>query len=95
MSVTLETVAKIAKLSRISLSGEEAGKMQGEINQLLSWIDKLQSVNTEGVEIMSGGTAAALPMREDKITDGGCRDDILANAPESDFGCFIVPKVIE
>ena len=47
------------------------------------------------VEPMTTPVKFPLPQREDKITDGGIRDDVLANAPKSEEGFFVVPKSVE
>jgi aspartyl-tRNA(Asn)/glutamyl-tRNA(Gln) amidotransferase subunit C len=75
----------------------ELSHLAGELSQILSWIEQLNEVDTTGVEPMSGGAATAmkLPMREDVVTDGDRRDQILANAPETAHGFFTVPKVVE
>ena len=62
---------------------------------ILGWIEQLAEVDTAGVEPMSSVAAMRLPMREDEVTDGNCRDEILANAPEAAHGFFTVPKVVE
>ena len=95
MSLTIEEVKKIAKLSRIKLSEGEIANYQGEINKIFDWIEQLQEVNTDNVEPMFGTEAHSLPMREDVVTDGDIREQVLANAPESKYGFFAVPKVIE
>jgi aspartyl-tRNA(Asn)/glutamyl-tRNA(Gln) amidotransferase subunit C len=52
-------------------------------------------VETDGVEPLTAVIANKLRLREDKVTAGNCRDDILANAPVAEHGFFAVPKVIE
>jgi aspartyl-tRNA(Asn)/glutamyl-tRNA(Gln) amidotransferase subunit C len=52
-------------------------------------------VNTDGVEPLTAVIDQKLRLREDKITDGDCRDAVLANAPAAEHGFFAVPKVIE
>ncbi|MGF1549475.1 MAG: Asp-tRNA(Asn)/Glu-tRNA(Gln) amidotransferase subunit GatC [Sphingomonadaceae bacterium] len=95
MSVDLKTVHRIAHLARIALSDEEAEALLPELNNILSWVEQLQEVDVEGVEPMSAVIPNSLRLREDIVTDGDRRDDILANAPASDHGFFVVPKVIE
>lgn len=95
MSVDKDTVAKIANLARIKVSEDELGPLVGELNNILDWIEQLSEVDTDGVVPMSSVVDITLPIREDKITDGGYRDDLMANAPTSDHGFFAVPKVIE
>lgn len=95
MSVDKNIVAKIADLARINVPEEQLEPLAGELNNILEWIEQLSEVNTDGVAPMTSVVAFALPFRADKVTDGGYRDEILANAPSSDHGFFAVPKVIE
>jgi aspartyl-tRNA(Asn)/glutamyl-tRNA(Gln) amidotransferase subunit C len=101
MSLDTATVRRVAALARIRLEEEEVARLQGELNGILGWIEQLQSVDTEGVEPMAGGTPGAgaakgMPMRDDVVTDGGIRDQVLANAPDREGGDFFgVPKVVE
>ena len=97
MALDKATVARIATLARIKVPAEEQAHLAGELSQILSWIEQLNEVDTSGVEPMSGGAAVPmkLPMREDAVTDGDRRDQILANALETAHGFFTVPKVVE
>lgn len=95
MSVDKETVAKIANLARINVPEEKRESLAKELNNILVWVDQLSEVNTDGVEPMTSVVSQPLIRREDKVTDGGYRDQILANAPTSEHGFFAVPKVLE
>jgi len=95
MSVDLATVRKIAGLARIAMSDAEAEALAPELNNILGWIEQLGEVDTEGVEPLAAVIPNHLRLREDKVTDGGIRDAVLANAPEAQHGFFTVPKVIE
>ena len=95
MSVDKDTVAKIAHLARIKVPEEKLEPLVGELNNILDWVEMLSEVDTDGVEPLTSVADVTLPLREDKITDGGYRDDVLANAPEAQHGFFAVPKVIE
>jgi len=95
MSVDQKTVARIADLARIAVGQDELDPLAGELNNILSWIEQLSEVNTDDVAPMTSVVEVDLPWRADKVTDGGYRDDILANAPAADHGFFTVPKVIE
>jgi aspartyl-tRNA(Asn)/glutamyl-tRNA(Gln) amidotransferase subunit C len=98
MSLDTATVRRVAALARIRLPEEEVARVQGELNGILGWIEQLQAVDTEGVEPMAGGTPegiAAMPMREDVVTDGGIAEKVLANAPDREGVYFGVPKVVE
>jgi aspartyl-tRNA(Asn)/glutamyl-tRNA(Gln) amidotransferase subunit C len=95
MALDKATVARIATLARIKLPEAEQEHLAGELSAILSWIEQLNEVDTTGVEPMSSVAAVTLPMREDEVTDGNCRDKVLANAPETVNGFFAVPKVVE
>jgi aspartyl-tRNA(Asn)/glutamyl-tRNA(Gln) amidotransferase subunit C len=95
MSVTPEQVRHIANLARIAMSEEELERFVPELNNILGWIEQLAEVDTDGVEPLATVIEQKLRMRDDAVTDGNCRDAILANAPDSEHGFFAVPKVIE
>ena len=95
MSVDSKTVAKIADLARIAVGQDELEPLVGELNNILNWIEQLSEVDTDGVAPMTSVVEVNLPWRADKVTDGGYRDEILANSPSSEHGFFSVPKVIE
>jgi len=95
MAIDVATVRKVAKLARIAEPEERLEPLAQELSGILAWIEQLGEVNTDGVEPMTSVVAAKLPMREDVVTDGGRRDAVLANAPKSDKGFFVVPKVVE
>ena len=95
MSVTNEQVRHIARLARIAMSGKELERLVPELNAIIGWVEQLREVNTDGVEPLTAVIDQKLRLRDDVVTDGNCRDDILANAPEAQHGFFAVPKVIE
>lgn len=95
MSIDLQTVKKIASLSRISVTDAEAEAMVPELNNILGWVEQLGEVNVEGVQPMTAVIPNHLRLREDAVTDGDVRDKVLANAPQAEHGFFAVPKVIE
>lgn len=95
MALDKATVARIATLARIKVPETEQAHLAGELSQILNWIEQLNEIDTAGVEPMSSVAAMTLPMREDVVTDGNCRDEILANAPATANGFFVVPKVVE
>ena len=84
MSVDKETVAKIADWARIEVSEDELESTMGELNNILDWVEQLSEVNTDGVEAMTSVVEASLPRRDDKVTDGNYRDQVLKNAPASE-----------
>ena len=95
MSVDAATVKRIGRLARIRVEENEVEKYQGEINAILGFVAQLDEVNVEGVEPMTSVTPMILRRREDKVTDGGYPEKIVANAPLTEDNFFMVPKVIE
>jgi aspartyl-tRNA(Asn)/glutamyl-tRNA(Gln) amidotransferase subunit C len=95
MSVDANTVRRVAHLARIAVAEDEVESLQGELNAILAFVEQLVEANVEGVEPMTSVTPMALKMRDDKVTDGGIPDDIIANAPAHEHHFFLVPKVVE
>ena len=95
MALDKATVKTIAFLARIKVPEEDLEHLAGEMSNILGWVEQLGGVDTEGVEPMTSGAATTLPEREDSVTDGDARDQVLANAPEPEDGFYAVPKVLE
>jgi aspartyl-tRNA(Asn)/glutamyl-tRNA(Gln) amidotransferase subunit C len=95
MAIDENTVRRVAHLARLALPEERAAPMAAELNAILAWIEQLDEVDIEGVEPMTSAVAVVLPQRDDVVTDGGAPDRVLANAPKSEDGFFVVPKVVE
>jgi aspartyl-tRNA(Asn)/glutamyl-tRNA(Gln) amidotransferase subunit C len=95
MSVSPEQVRHIARLARIAMSDEEIERLAPELNAIIGWVEQLAEVNTDGVEPLTAVIDQKLRLRDDVVTEGNIRDEILANAPEAQHGFFAVPKVIE
>ena len=95
MSVDRETVMRVATLSRISIDETRAEELRDDLNSVLSFVEQLNAVNVEGVEPLTSVIDMPIKRREDQATDGDKVDEIIANAPESEDGFFLVPKVVE
>ena len=95
MSVDKATVARIARLARINVPEDRQEQLVGELNGILDWIAELDEVDTGAVEPLASVTGHGLPRRSDEVTDGNRVDEVLANAPETAGGFFVVPKVVE
>jgi aspartyl-tRNA(Asn)/glutamyl-tRNA(Gln) amidotransferase subunit C len=93
--VTPETVRKVARLARLAVPEERLAPMAAELNAILGWIAQLEEVDVAGVEPMTSAVAIDLPLRADAVTDGDIRPRVLANAPKSEDGFFVVPKSVE
>lgn len=95
MSVDINTVKRVAHLARIAVSEDDAARMSGELNAILGFVEQLNEVDVDGVEPMTSVTPMSMRLREDKVTDGGIADAVVANAPVTEENFFVVPKVVE
>lgn len=95
MAIDSATVRRVAHLSRIALPEDQVAPMVDELNAILAWIEQLNEVDVEGVEPMTSAVAQKLPMRVDEVTDGFDPKAVLANAPKSEDGFFVVPRSVE
>ena len=95
MAIDAQTVRRVAHLARIAEPEERLEPLARELSGILGWIEQLNEVDIEGVEPMTSAVAAVLPMRKDVVTDGGDAARVLSNAPRSEDGFFVVPKVVE
>jgi aspartyl-tRNA(Asn)/glutamyl-tRNA(Gln) amidotransferase subunit C len=95
MALDKDTVAHIASLARIEVPEAELEAMAAELGQIITWVEQLAEVDTEGVEPMSSVVWSSLKKRADVVTDGSYAERIVANAPERFGHYFTVPKVIE
>ena len=77
------------------MSDAELERLVPELNAIIGWVEQLGEVNTDGIEPLTAVIDQKLRLREDAVTDGDCRDAVLANAPNAQHGFFAVPKVIE
>ncbi len=95
MQVDEAIVRRIARLARIKVTADEAKGLEAELSSILDWVAQLDEVDTSNVEPMTRVVPIVLKQREDKVTDGGMAADIVKNAPMSEDGFFVVPKVVE
>lgn len=95
MEITDELIDYLQALGRIRLSDEEKTKTKKDLGSILGYIDKLNELQTDGVEPMSHAMGSTNVFREDVVTNGDMRDLILANAPSSKDGAFKVPRTVE
>ncbi|HEY3951267.1 Asp-tRNA(Asn)/Glu-tRNA(Gln) amidotransferase subunit GatC [Phenylobacterium sp.] len=95
MAIDADTVRKVARLARIATPEDRLEQLAKELNGIMSWIEQLGEVDTDGVEPMTSAVAVALPMRDDVVTDGGDAERVLGNAPKRAGNFYVVPKVLE
>ena len=95
MAIDEQTVRRVAHLARIALPEARVAPMVSELNGIIAWIEQLNEVDIDGIEPMTSAVAISLPMRDDVVTDGGDPARVLKNAPKSEDGFYVVPKVVE
>ena len=99
MSLDLEQIRRIARLARIAVSDAEAAKTAVQLNNLLGLIERMQAVDTTGIEPMAHALDAEMPisqrLREDKATEPDRRSDFQSGAPAVEEGLYLVPRVVE
>jgi aspartyl-tRNA(Asn)/glutamyl-tRNA(Gln) amidotransferase subunit C len=95
MSLTHEDVARIAKLARIAVTGAEIAAVGEDLNKIFGLIEKMQAVNTDGIEPMAHPQDVSLRLRPDVVTEQDRREAFQKVAPQVEAGLYLVPKVIE
>ncbi len=95
MQVDEKTVRRIAHLARIKVTDAEAKSLVGELSGILDWVKMLDEVDTKDIEPLTSVVAMQLRLREDTVTDGEKAADVTLNAPMSEDGFYVVPKVVE
>ena len=96
MAFSKQQLKKFANLIHIEISDEKMENMN--IDSVVQWLDKLQQIDTTGIEPMLSPAEHKLPLREDVVTEPNMRDKILANTPDKtgvSRGYFSVPKVMD
>ena len=90
-----ETIEYVGILTKLELSEEEKEQAKKDMANMLDYIDTLNELDTSGVEPMSHVFPVNNVFREDVVTNGDDREEILANAPEAKEGAFVVPKTFD
>lgn len=90
-----ETIEYVGILAKLELSDEEKERAKKDMGEMLDYIDKLNELDTAGVEPMSHVFPVQNVFREDVVENGDDRDNMLRNAPEAKDGCYQVPKTVE
>lgn len=95
MAVDEDTTRRVAHLARIRVEEAALPALASDLSRILSFAEQLAEVDVDGVEPMVSVTPMRLKRRADVVTDGGRRDDVLANAPDAREGFYVVPKIVE
>ncbi len=95
MVITDETIDYVGILAKLELSDEEKEQAKKDMSNMLDYVGKLDELDTDDVEAMSHAFPVSNVFREDVVTNGDDRDNMLANAPEERNGCYDVPKTFD
>ena len=95
MSLDLEQVRRIAHLARIEITDDEAQRTLVQLTDIFAMIERMQAVDTTGIEPMADPLGGSQRLRDDVVTEGDQRDAAMINAPEQLNGLYIVPRVVE
>jgi aspartyl-tRNA(Asn)/glutamyl-tRNA(Gln) amidotransferase subunit C len=95
MALNLDDVKRIAVLSRLSISQQEAELALEQLNGIFALIEQMRSVDTTGIAPMSHALGGAQRLRDDAVTETDARAANMRNAPAQQDGLFLVPRVIE
>lgn len=95
MSINKDTIKKISKLARISVTNEETDRLEKDLNSILKFVEQLKKLNTDKIAPIASVFDQRLTMNKDEIKKINEKEEILKNAPEKNSNYYIVPKVIE
>jgi len=99
MSLTSHDIARLANLARLELQPAESDRILTQMNDFFGIVEKMQAVDTSGIEPLSHPVATiadiALRLREDRASEPNQREANQRSAPSVERGLFLVPKVIE
>ena len=91
--ITIKDVEHVAKLARLELSEEEKKMFTGQLSDVLAHVEKMNQVNTEGIEPMNHPIDFSNVMRDDVVHYEHTREELMANAPDVEQDYFKVPKI--
>jgi aspartyl-tRNA(Asn)/glutamyl-tRNA(Gln) amidotransferase subunit C len=94
MKISKEEVLHVANLARLEIDEADIDRFAGQIGTILAYVDTLRQVDTTGVSATSHAISRTNAFREDEIQPHLDPADAMANAPETEDGAFVVPKVI-
>lgn len=95
MNINRELLDKIAHLARLEFDEKDAEKMMQDMTAIVNWMEKLNEVNTDGVEPLTTMSHEINAMREDTVSPHLNHEEALKRAPKKDSDYFRVPKVLD
>ena len=95
MKITDQKIQEMSHLARLSFESEEKEKIKGVLEQILNFCEKLNELDTDGVEPLVYMSDRSKHLREDVVKPSLNKSEALKNAPDADSDYFRVPKVIK
>lgn len=95
MALNIPDIKRIAHLARIEINDDEAEKTLSKLSGILTLIEEMQAVDTQGIVPMSHSQDVVQRLRNDQVTAKNQRELFQENAPAVEAGLYLVPKVIE
>lgn len=95
MKLNVEELHKVAHLARLSIHPKDEESYSQALSNILNLVDKMQNINTEGVQPMTHPMDATQRLRNDKVTGSDQRDYLQKIAPNTENGLYLVPRVVE
>jgi aspartyl-tRNA(Asn)/glutamyl-tRNA(Gln) amidotransferase subunit C len=93
--ISVDQVRHVARLARLELTAAEEESLQADMSEILTYVEKLNKLDTSAIEPTTQVGEPGTPMREDVVTNRPAADEMLANAPARAGNFFKVPKIIE
>jgi len=94
MKITKEEVESVARLARLELAGEEVERMTSQLDTILSYVAKLDEIDTTNVAVTTHTQSVTNAFRDDEVRESLPREKALANGPQQNGEAFVVPKII-
>ena len=95
VTITDEMVAYVAALAKVEVAVEEMTGVKKDLNDILGYMERMNELDTDGVEPLTHVFSLSNVFREDEVTNGDDSKRLLANAPVKRDGCFVVPRTVE
>jgi aspartyl-tRNA(Asn)/glutamyl-tRNA(Gln) amidotransferase subunit C len=94
MRITEEEVERVAHLARLNLTGQELEMMTSQLDTILSYVAKLEELDTTGVPVTTHAFSVANAFRDDRVQGSLTQDEALVNGPRQNGEAFVVPRII-
>ena len=95
MSISIDDVYAIAHLGRLRITEQDAQQYSESLTDIMGLVAQMDAVDTSSIEPMAHPQDVSLPLRADNVTEDNCRDALMKNAPATEKGLFLVPRVVE